>query len=1117
MLVPSFRRLVARVVVGALAVVTPVLLAPVAASAEAPTDLLISEYVEGSGNNKAVEVYNGTAAAVDLTAGGYTLQQYSNGSTTAGLTIGLTGTVAAGATHVLAYTGTSTLPADPALLAAADQTSTSAFYNGDDAVVLRRGGATGTVLDVVGQVGVDPGTAWASGTTSTVNATLRRKVTVCVGDTDGGNAFDPAAEWDGYAVDTFDGLGAHTTDCGPVTPPADAAPTVASVTPDAGSTVAVGTTPTVTFSEAVTAPDSAFGLTCAGAVVTFEVSGGPTTYTLDPTADLPAGVTCTVTVSGSAVSDADTLDPPDTMVDDHTWSFGTAVLVDRCTVAATQIGAVQGSGQTSPVVGQTRTVRGVVVGDFEGASPALRGFYVQDSGDGDPATSDGIFVFNGGNQDVVRLGDVVTVTGAAGENQGQTQISTDATRIGVCDTGTVEPTEVSLPVSSTLDLERHEGMLVTYPQDLYVTEHFQLGRFGQVTVSGGDRLHQPTNVVAPGAPALALQAQNDLDRIIVDDASQAQNPDPIVFGRGGRPLSAPNTLRGGDTVAGLTGVLDVHLGRQRGQPQRVPDPPGGRPRGRVRRPAANPRPAGRSDVGGDVQVGGDEPPEPVQHLLRVHPRASAVRPPTAGAPGTRPSSTARSRRPSPRSGRSTPTSSASTRSRTTATARRARSPSSWTASTRHGARHVRLRRRRRGGGSGQRARHRRHQGRHALQALRRHADRHDGRPQHRGLRQRWRPGPAQPSVAGPGVRGHRDRRHLRRRRQPPEVQGRGLCPTRPEDGQGNCNLVRTRGPGAGRVAGRRPDGHRRERHADPRRPQLVREGGPDPTLERPGTPTSFTVRRRQGVLLRLRRPVGLPRPRARRAGMVGQVTGVAEYHINADEPSVLDYNTDFKSISQVESLYAPDEFRVSDHDPIIVGLQPNTAPSVTAAFDDTAVSCGPGSASLTVDVGDRDAGDTHEVTVAWGDGTAGTTVDPAPRPLTLSHTYGAAGRYTATVTVTDSHGLVSTTTAQVTVEYATTGLIAPFKGGAATARVGATVPVKVAFTDCDGSSPTDLDPVVTVSAGGTAVGTGTVMTLVEGEWVHELRTTGLAPGTYTVRVTVPKTGQSLTGTLRLRW
>ena len=56
------------------------------------------------------------------------------------------------------------------------------------------------------------------------------------------------------------------------------------------------------------------------------------------------------------------------------------------------------------------------------------------------------------------------------------------------------------------------------------------------------------------------------------------------------------------------------------------------------------------------------------------------------------------------------------------------------------------------------------------------------------------------------------------------------------------------------------------------------------------------------------------------ASLVAQVTGAAECHINADEPSVLDYNTDFKSPGQVATLYAPDKFRTSDHDPVIVDL-----------------------------------------------------------------------------------------------------------------------------------------------------------------------------------------------------
>jgi Ca2+-binding RTX toxin-like protein len=73
------------------------------------------------------------------------------------------------------------------------------------------------------------------------------------------------------------------------------------------------------------------------------------------------------------------------------------------------------------------------------------------------------------------------------------------------------------------------------------------------------------------------------------------------------------------------------------------------------------------------------------------------------------------------------------------------------------------------------------------------------------------------------------------------------------------------------------------------------------------------------------------------ASIVGQVTGVGDYHINSDEPSVLDYNDDFKSAGQIASLYAPDQFRISDHDPVIVGLDlKNTCNGLPATIVGTA-------------------------------------------------------------------------------------------------------------------------------------------------------------------------------------
>src|SRR5690348_5293049 len=143
MALSSFRRTVGRVAIGALVVAVPVVLAPVAASAAAPPDLMISEYVEGSGQNKAIEIWNGTGASVDLAAAGYSVQFFANANTTAGLTIGLTGSVAAGDVYVLAQS-----TADAAIIVAADQTNSStSWFNGNDTVVLLKGA---DVIDSLG-------------------------------------------------------------------------------------------------------------------------------------------------------------------------------------------------------------------------------------------------------------------------------------------------------------------------------------------------------------------------------------------------------------------------------------------------------------------------------------------------------------------------------------------------------------------------------------------------------------------------------------------------------------------------------------------------------------------------------------------------------------------------------------------------------------------------------------------------------------------------------------------------------------------------------------------------------------------------------------------------------
>ena len=161
--------------------------------------------MRGSSNNKALEIYNGTGGTVDLASEGYQIAVYFNGSTSAGTTIALTGTVAAGDVYVLAD-----VDADAMILAEADQTSTSNFFNGNDAVALIK---NGIFVDVIGQIGFDPGSEWGSGDISTHDHTLRRRPKHCSGDPIGSDTFSPSMAWGGFAENTFDGLGVHDATC----------------------------------------------------------------------------------------------------------------------------------------------------------------------------------------------------------------------------------------------------------------------------------------------------------------------------------------------------------------------------------------------------------------------------------------------------------------------------------------------------------------------------------------------------------------------------------------------------------------------------------------------------------------------------------------------------------------------------------------------------------------------------------------------------------------------------------------------------------------------------------------------------------------------------------------
>lgn len=220
------------------------------------------------------------------------------------------------------------------------------------------------------------------------------------------------------------------------------------------------------------------------------------------------------------------------------------------------IPALQGTGDTNTVNGQNRTVNGIVVGDFQG-SDGMNGFFIQDpAGDSNVATSDGMFVFVPSSNAAwasfdVAVGDAVQVSGRATEFQGMTEFD-NVTSIVKCGSNTtVAPTVVTLPETTNGDLERYEGMVIAISQTLTVNQNFFQGRYGQVTLSANGRLYTPTNLFDAGSPAaISLADQNARNLIVLDDGKTSQNPNPIPY------IGADNTLRAGDTTSSIKGVLD---------------------------------------------------------------------------------------------------------------------------------------------------------------------------------------------------------------------------------------------------------------------------------------------------------------------------------------------------------------------------------------------------------------------------------------------------------------------------------------------------------------------------------------------------------------------------------
>lgn len=533
------------------------------------SDLLISEYVEGSSFNKAVEIYNGTAGSVDLTTGQYRLELYSNGAASPSQSVLLTGSIAAGGVLVLCHAS-----ADAAILAECDVQSSSVInFNGDDALVLRKASGsagTGTVVDSLGQVGTDPGSEWGTGVTSTADNTIRRKETVCVGDTTLGDAFDPATEWDGFANNTFSGLGSHTATCSST--PTISIDDVSMAEGNSGTTI-------FSFTVSLTAPAQAGGVSfdiatsdgtatagsdyVARSLVEQSIAEGASSFTFDVTVngdtDVEGNESFLVglaNVSGANEGDISGL--------------GT---IRNDDAAALTIAQIQGSGSTSAYDGTDVVTTGVVTGK------RTNGFFMQAViEDGNPATSEGIFVFTGGAP-TVDVGDAVEVTGTVDEfmPSSNPMPTTELlpSNILVTGTGNALPTPIALtpemlgPDSLPDVLEHLEGMRVSVAAGKIVAPSPGVSNSDAMTASD---LNGDFEIVVAGVPRPLREAGIGLfDPYPVPPAKEATVPYfdvnqerlkvyPLVIPPGGTPR-----VDAGGTIEGLVGMLS-YFGNSQSEP-----------------------------------------------------------------------------------------------------------------------------------------------------------------------------------------------------------------------------------------------------------------------------------------------------------------------------------------------------------------------------------------------------------------------------------------------------------------------------------------------------------------------------------------------------------------------
>ena len=502
------------------------LLAGLCLPATAASDLVISQVYGGGGNsgsvyaNDFVELFNRGSAAISL--GGKSVQ-YASATGSSWSVTALPNRALEPGQYLLVQMAAGADTSKP--LPTPDASGTSAMAAGAGKVVLSSGAGavSGTnpangVLDLVGYGSTANGFEGAPAPTLT-NSTSARRANDCT-DTDQNGA------------DFVSGTPLAHNSASPLTPcgGASAAPIVTSC--PANLTVQQGVAGRVVLSAADS--DSIVD----GASIT---SGAVAGITLGSLGAAGAGASVDL-MAGSALASG---------VYPVVVTFtNNAAQTASCTVTVgvegqQTIPQIQGAGATSAYANTVQSTEGVVT------HKVASGYFLQDpSGDGDPATSDAIFIFTG-SAPTVNVGERVRVKGTVTEYKpgGATRSYTEIKDISSTQVLSVGNTIVPQNVEFDGKLDHLEGMLVSFTNPLTVNQTSYLGERGELTLSAGRR-ETATNRYRPGTPeALALAADNAANLITLDD-NIFTTPAVVPY------IGAGGTVRAGDTVTSLTGVID---------------------------------------------------------------------------------------------------------------------------------------------------------------------------------------------------------------------------------------------------------------------------------------------------------------------------------------------------------------------------------------------------------------------------------------------------------------------------------------------------------------------------------------------------------------------------------